>query len=307
MSRLRPRRPNRYQVLAALFALVLLATAAIWTNALGVGTRLEGIARRIELLVDPPPDRPVAETVRVTPRPSIVASPAIEPTSAGSPQPGATPAVAPQPTPRPLRARVDVNLFKNPGRHFASQAHKDWCAVAGTQMVMEIHGAADLSEGFQKRLAARVDEWESRRDSHNGGWGPSAMVGALEAFGVDGYEVRAYDSRGDALADAARAIQRTHAPVILLAWRGAHTWVMTGFRADADPSAFDDARITGAYILDPWYPRVSSIWGASDPPGTFQDTAEMRRNYLPWRRPEGRYPDRDGLFIAVVPTRKLNR
>ena len=28
----------------------------------------------------------------------------------------------------------------------------------------------------------------------------------------------------------------------------------------------------------------------------------MRRNYLPWKRPEGHYPDRDGLFIAVVPT-----
>jgi hypothetical protein len=38
-----------------------------------------------------------------------------------------------------------------------------------------------------------------------------------------------------------------------------------------------------------------------------QDAAEMRRNYLPWKRPEGNYPDRDGLFIAVVPTQALNR
>ena len=28
----------------------------------------------------------------------------------------------------------------------------------------------------------------------------------------------------------------------------------------------------------------------------------MQRNYLPWQRPEGAYPDRDGLFLAVVPT-----
>ena len=28
----------------------------------------------------------------------------------------------------------------------------------------------------------------------------------------------------------------------------------------------------------------------------------MERNYLRWKRPEGTYPDRDGLFIAVVPT-----
>ena len=80
---------------------------------------------------------------------------------------------------------------------------------------------------------------------------------------------------------------------------------MTGFRADADPLVFDDAKVSGTYILDPWYPIVSSIWGSSDPPGTFQDLPEMRRNYLPWNRPEGAYPNRDGLFIAVVPTQPL--
>ena len=59
---------------------------------------------------------------------------------------------------------------------------------------------------------------------------------------------------------------------LLLAWNGAHTWVMNGFRADGDPAIFPNAKVTGAYILDPWYPDVSSIWGPSDPPGTFQDT-----------------------------------
>jgi hypothetical protein len=131
------------------------------------------------------------------------------------------------------------------------------------------------------------------------------MVKALEAYGVAGYEVRAYETRQDALRDSAKAIQETGAPVLLLSWRGAHTWVMTGFRANADPLLFADAKVSGAYILDPWYPRISSIWGPSDKPGTFQDAAEMKRNYLPWKRPEGLYPKRDGLFIAVVPTLPL--
>ena len=78
-----------------------------------------------------------------------------------------------------------------------------------------------------------------------------------------------------ALRDAARAIEQMNAPVLLLAWRGAHTWVMNGFRADGDPLLFANAKVTGAYILDPWYPDVSSIWGPSDPPGAFQDTSEM--------------------------------
>jgi hypothetical protein len=98
------------------------------------------------------------------------------------------------------------------------------------------------------------------------------------------------------------ALSETRAPVILIAWRGVHTWVMTGYRADADPRIFKDATITGTYIYDPWYPRVSTIWGPSDPPGTFQDKAEMERNFLPWARPEGPYADRDGKFLIVVPT-----
>jgi hypothetical protein len=114
---------------------------------------------------------------------------------------------------------------------------------------------------------------------------------------------------------AATALAETDKPVVLFPWWGAHTWVMTGFRADADPIHFPDATIEGFYILDPWYPRVSSIWGASDPPGNFEDLAEMVRNwpaaqgppdYEPvgpgWTRPEGFYPDRDGKYVVLIPT-----
>ena len=303
------RRFRRRHVLAILLALVLLAVGAMSTNVLGVRDKAQSVAQRIErrisLFVDPPPDRPIAAIVKVTPRPEVseTQTPSWPPESLA---PGATP--RPTPTPKPQRARVDVNLFKHPENHFMSEEfNHEWCAVAGTQMVLEIHGKGQLGLPFQKTLASRIGEWESRRDSHNGGWGPSAIVAALEAYGVKGYEVRAYETRADALYDAAKAIEKLHAPVLLMAWRGAHTWVMTGFRADADPLVFDDAKVNGTYILDPWYPLVSSIWGPSDPPGTYQNGDEMRRNYLPWKRPEGRYPERDGMFLAVVPTKALNR
>jgi hypothetical protein len=169
-------------------------------------------------------------------------------------------------------------------------------------MVLAVLGLANTSEGTQREIASRVRRWESYDDSHNGDWGPAAMALALKAYGAEGYEVRAFKSRSGALRNAAVAIQETGSPVVLLAWRGAHTWVMTGYRADADPAIFKDAEMKGAYILDPWYPRISSIWGRSDPPGTFQDAKEMQRNYLEWKRPEGRYADRDGLYITVAPT-----
>jgi hypothetical protein len=309
MTRSHQRRRRRPIVVAVVLGLAMLAVLAVWSNVLGVGDRLASVAHRIELIVDPPPDRPVVE-VRVTPPPEPVPTRAPSPDSSpgATPEPAASvPAATPTPSPLPVRAKVDVTLLRRPERWFISQMDKDSCAVAGTQMVLAIHGKAPLTVAFQKQLAARIDEWESRRDSRNGGWGPSSMAAALEANGVPGYEVRVYDRRSDALRDAAAAISTYHAPVILLAWRGAHTWVMTGYRADADPTVFADARVSGAYILDPWYPRVSSIWGPSDPAGAFQNGAEMRRNFLPWKRPEGSYPTRDGLFIAVLPTIRLDR
>jgi hypothetical protein len=172
-------------------------------------------------------------------------------------------------------------------------------------MVLAMHGHGDTSDDLQRAIAGRVGEFESWEDSHNGGWGPASIAAAIAAYGVPGYEVRVYPSRQDALRASAVAIGETGAPVLLLAWRGAHVWVMSGYRADADPAIFPDAVVRGAYVLDPWYPDISSIWGPSDPPGTFQDEAEMERNYLPWKRPEGKYPERDRRFIAVIPTLPL--
>jgi hypothetical protein len=311
------RPPRRTQAITGAAIVVLLGMAigasAVAVNAFGAGDKFDRLLAKIDRFVaGPPPDRG-AETVLVT-EPPEDEEPVAEPTPTPVPtptrslEPGATPTPTPEPTPtptpKPVRKPVDFDIEARPRSVFASEIKDTWCAPAGVQMTLAVLGLADTSDRFQAKLQSRVREWESRPDSHNGDWGPSAMALALDAYGAPGYEVRAYKSRTLALRDAARAIRTTRAPVILLAWRGAHTWVMTGYRADADPVIFKNAKVSGAYILDPWYPRISSIWGRSDAPGTFQNTSEMERNYLPWKRPEGRYKDRDGLFIAVVPTKR---
>ncbi|HYH94267.1 MAG TPA: hypothetical protein VD763_13995 [Candidatus Saccharimonadales bacterium] len=303
----RPARAHRRRrwlvvgVLAIALVAGTLGSVAIATDAFGAGERWQSLVDRVERFVaGPVPDRPTRATVRVT-EPPVTPPPTARPTTAprsGDP----TPAPTPTPTPEPERAAVDVDLAEDPEAVFASEIHKDWCAPAGVQMVLAQLGLVDTSEAVQREIAGRIHEWEAKADSLNGDWGPSAIALALEAYGAPGYEVRAFESRAAALRDSATAIETTGSPVVLLTWRGAHTWVMTGYRADADPTVFPDAEVTGTYILDPWFPRVSSIWGPSDPAGTFQDAAEMRRNFLEWRRPEGHYPDRDGLYITVAPT-----
>jgi hypothetical protein len=301
----RPRRSRTRLFVIGLVAVFLAgsvtAAGAVFTNTLGAGERFASLIERIDLILDPPPDRETEPTVDSTPRPIAQATPTAT-TAPASLAPGESAPPTEPATPAPVRKKVDVRITKKAKSFFISQQTKDWCAPAGVQMTLALLGLEDNSEAFQHEIYSHTDEWESRRDSLNGGWGPGAMVKALKHYGARGYEIRAYRSRADALLDSARAISETNAPVILLAWRGAHTWVMSGYRATADPLKFDNVRVTGAYILDPWYPRVSSIWGPSDPAGTFQDAAEMRRNFLEWKRPEGRYPDRDGKYIIVVPT-----
>jgi len=261
---------------------------------------------------------PVAAAGSPSPRPSSGGSPAptLVPPASGDPDPSgsaaspsaapASPSAAPEPTPtpKPERRPVDVEIESRPAAVFASEARDTWCAAAAVQIALNVNGPrgrADTSVALQSRVRELQVAMTTRKDSKNGGAGPLGMIGSLEELGRVDYKLVRYQTRDDALRGAAEAINRTNHAPILLAWRGAHAWVMTGYRADADPTIFKNARIRGAYILDPWFPRVSSIWGASDKPGVFQDRAEMQRNFLPWRRPEGRYPSRDGRFLVLIP------
>jgi hypothetical protein len=300
-ARRQPRRRLRRFVAGTLVVAVVgasFATLAIATDTFGAGEKWLGVMNRVErFLAGPVPDRPTKATVLVTEPPESTPTPVPV-----TPKPGATPSPSPTPTPAPKRVKMDVNIVDDPDAVFVSEARSDWCAVAGVQSVLAIHGLADTSDDTQQAIASRVREWEAYSDSHNGEWGPAAMALALDAYGAPGYEVRANKTMTGALRDAGVAIQETQSPAILLTWRGAHTWVMTGYRGDGDPAIFKNVKISGAYILDPWYPRLSSIWGYSNPPGTLTKYEELRENFLPWKRPEGHYADRDGLYITVVPT-----
>ena len=321
ISQHRARFRRRGLGLLAVLLAGLVGFASVSANVLGIADRLERLTGRIEMFLDPPPDRETLPTVAVTPRPS--ASAATSPAPEGRQAPDdrrqrdfAEPS-RPQafPTPEPVREAVDRAIVEDHGAVFASQLTNEDCAVAATQMVLAVLGLGDTSDGLQVAIKARIGEWESWEDSHNGGWGPAAVSLALASYGAPGYEIRAYETHTDALRDSAIAIDEMKMPVVMFPWWGAHTWVMTGYRADADPAVFPDATISGAYILDPWYPRVSSIWGPSDGPGNFENLAELERNWPAyqgpsgyeqigpgWTRPEGAYPDRDGKFIVLIPT-----
>ena len=190
-----------------------------------------------------------------------------------------------------------------PEEDFISQQRKDWCAVAASQIALAILGLATTRRRRSAPIADRIGEWESRRDSKNGGWGPAAIAQALAAYGATGYEVRAYERRPMPSSTPPRRSAPTGTPVILIAWRGAHTWVMTGYRADADPLRLRRcARHRHLHLrslVSADLEHLGRIGPARHVPG---HAARCVATTCVWQRPEGRYPDRDGKFLVVVPT-----
>jgi hypothetical protein len=190
-----------------------------------------------------------------------------------------------------------MNLFRR--GDFVTQYTKEWCVAAALQIMLNVTGKLnDRSQRTQVRLFNRALSLSRNRGrmTTERGW-----AATLNAMGVGPYEVRSTRTREAAIAMAAEAIRRTNRPAGLLTWWGAHSWVMTGFSATADPAAAGDFRVTAVFVSDPWYPKVSSIWGPSLPPNSRMTIQQLRVDYIPWIARAGRTRLYSGKYVLIVP------
>ena len=229
-----------------------------------------------------------------TASPVPTASPSPTPTPTATPSPTPTPTTTPSPTPTGPYA---VNLYGK--GDFVSQATKDQCVAAAMQIMLNIVGPEnDRSKRTQASLARLAKRLSDARD---GGTEPEGWARGLERRGAGAYTVVVEPTMGKAVRRAVEAIRATGRPVGLLVWRGAHSWVLHGFETTADPAVTAEYKVSGLWVSDPWYPRVSSIWGASRKPNQRITVKQLREDYLKWRRPTGRYPGKDGEYVLVIP------
>lgn len=190
-----------------------------------------------------------------------------------------------------------MNLYRK--GDFVSEATKEQCVAAAMQIMLNIIGPKnDRTRATQTRL-----DRLAKRLSHmkNGGTEPKGWAAGLEQLGAGGYRVEIAPSRTKAVLRAVTALRLTGRPVGLLVWRGAHSWVLHGYEASADPLGGVPFEVSHVYVSDPWYPRVSSIWGPSRGPNARITPKQLEEDYLPWKRPTGRYPGMDGQFVLVLP------
>ena len=204
--------------------------------------------------------------------------------------------------PRPEAGPFEMDLYRQ--GDFMHQATKDMCVAGSTQTMMNIidDGRPNRSVAFQERLYERGRKLSPNKAK----LGPigidlTGWAELLNTAGYGPYVVESSETRRGAIRKAAKAIRETSRPVGLVTWRGAHSWVMSGFTATADPAYSKDFMVKAVYIEDTWYPSVSTIWGASDPPGTLVPMGKLKEDYLPYQRPRARYPKRDGKFMLVLP------
>lgn len=175
-------------------------------------------------------------------------------------------------------------------------------------------------------------EWERSHDTLKGGNGsdPHGWRNALNHYGWGAatlqqgqrvYDDRSYDAYSTAMRDAVRQLIRTRKPVGILARRGQHAQIMTGYyglagdpmKKRADGSWANDFTVGGFYISDPL--RSAGIVDRQVSWSGLQTTSNLglrlQRYYetdSPYDDPytPGVKPAKDewyGLYVLIVPIR----
>ena len=230
--------------------------------------------------------------------PSIVPIRSPLPTTSALPSGSVGPSHSPgPPAPTPTPGPFAMDLYQ--AGDYVEELRDVWCLPAAMQTSMNIMDAgADTTRATQARLFSLARSIDPAPD---GAAEPEAWAKGLTELGYGGYQVSIQPSIKAAIHLAARQIRLTNRPAGLMVWKGAHSWVMSGFNATADPAVTDSFTVTSVRIEDVWYPRLSTIWGYSRKPDASVPVSALPEDFLPWKRPLGSYPKKDGNFVIIIP------
>lgn len=191
-----------------------------------------------------------------------------------------------------------VDLYREGS--FTTQKTWLWCTAAGVQIVRNIvHGEDDHSRRGQDRYF----DWMRERNRYDlpvaAGVDPEGWTAGLRRFVDERYELVVTKTFGGTVRTAAAALRRTGLPVALTVAHGGHGWIMTGFRATADPLITDEFRVTHVRVVGPLY-GLQSRNGYDMPPNTELSVDELRRFLTPWRY-EPMAMVWDGRYVTIQP------
>jgi uncharacterized protein YukE len=170
---------------------------------------------------------------------------------------------------------------------FVAQTNFVQCVGASMQMMLNMIGERDDRTAATQRTLqnlARELSGPSRSGRQRQGASVRGWSGGLNQLNAGPYRLVGTTTLEEALHLSAKAIRQTGKPVGLLVWRGRHAWVMSGFRATADPLTTDAFKVTAAIVLDPLYPHGSTVWGPSPKPREALTPTQVGRQFVPRRQ-----------------------
>jgi hypothetical protein len=213
--------------------------------------------------------------------------------------------------PRPAQAALanlpawtgGVNLYRN--GTFTTQKSWLWCTAAGVQIVRNIvDRKTDHSTSGQRRYFT----WMRDRNRYDlplsAGVDPAGWTAGLRHFVDDRYRLVSSRTFDSALRSAVKRLRLTNLPVALTVSHGNHGWILTGFRATADPAVTTSFTVTSVRVTGPLY-GLQSKDGYDMAPNTKLTTAQLKRYFTPWK-----YAPKamvwDGRYVSIQPIPRVS-
>jgi hypothetical protein len=186
---------------------------------------------------------------------------------------------------------------------FTTQKSWLWCTAAGVQIVRNIvKRTADHSASGQRRYF----DWMRGRNRYDlplsAGVDAAGWAAGMRHFVDARYRLVSSATFDDALRSAVKRMRLTNLPVALTVSHGNHGWILTGFRATADPAATSSFKVTSVRVVGPLY-GLQSKNGYDMPPNTRLTPSQLRRFFTPWRYAPLRMIW-DGRYVSIQPVPK---
>ena len=208
--------------------------------------------------------------------------------------------------PKPFR----MNLGE--ATDFVRQYDPNWCIGASMQMMLNIvlPTKADATQKTQTALIELARTYRRSSSSPSGttstttfrprGASGRGWAAGLTRRGAGAYRITSAPTFDAAVELIARSIRQTGRPAGIVVWNGTHAWVVSGFEATADPRTSATFEVTALVVMDPWYPRSTRAYGASPKPMTTMAVKDLKKEYLPWSRPN-RTSSNTGRYVLLIP------
>jgi hypothetical protein len=197
------------------------------------------------------------------------------------------------------RWRGGVDLYR-PGV-FTTQKTWRWCTAADVQIMRNIvHHKTNHAKAQQRRFFDYMRAHNRYAIPVRHGVDPAGWSAGLRRYVDPRYRLVTSGSFKKALRSAVRNLRLTNLPVGITVAHGNHAWVLTGFRATADPAVTDDFKVKSVRVTGPLWGIQSRSYGYDMRPNTKLTRKQLKRFFTPWHYPRTRMTW-EGRWVSVQP------